>query len=283
MFDAASVVACSWLLWKVGSKTGGRLLPVQLVNLALADLLYSTAQAWTICVVLGGGSGYSLMMGCLVLSETAFLTALCMDVHIAAGFLALYWRLPRVMHVLKRTTYFTWLVSLLWVLVWTSFLPSRSNSVSRWTLAVQGCIAIVLYVMAWLKSSCFPSREELRARRIVWLYLLTFVFTTVPYIIFPVGARYGAIAGATLALNGVLNVLIYHCNSRFSGTVWSDVTDDTGSPMIEWARPSSRPVGFSVRSPEVVTVPAVQREALQESDREIAELEAAQTVAAEEG
>ena len=57
VFHVASVVACSWLLWKVGSNTGGRLLPVQLVNLALADLLYSTGEAWNICVTLGGGSG----------------------------------------------------------------------------------------------------------------------------------------------------------------------------------------------------------------------------------
>ena len=117
----------------------------------------------------------------------------------------------------------------------------------------------------------------------VRLYLLTFVLTTQPYIFSPIGTRYGVVVRLTLALGGVLNVLIYTCNSRFSGTVWSDVTDDTGSPMIEWARPSSRPVGFSVRSNEVVTVPALQREALQESDREIAELEAAQTVASEEG
>ena len=254
------------------------MLPVQLVNLALADLLYSTGEAWNICDILGGGYGIRLRN----LIQTALLTGLCMDVHIAAGFLALYWRLPRMMHVLKRTTYFTWLSSLLWVFWLNSLKGWRSDLVWQWTLAVPGCIAIVFYVLAWLRSICFPSREELRACRMVWLYLLTFVLTTLPFIISPFRRRPDDIVRELIGLNGFLNVLIYHCNSRFSGTGWSDVTNGTRSPMIEWAGPSSRPVAFSVRSPEVLTVPAVQREALRESDREIAELEAAVAAVAEE-
>ena len=43
-FDVASVVTCVWLLWTVGSPMGKLLLPVPLVNLALANVLFASME-----------------------------------------------------------------------------------------------------------------------------------------------------------------------------------------------------------------------------------------------
>ena len=123
--------------------------------------------------------------------------------------------------------------------------------------------------MAWLRSFCYPLRQEVRAYRMVWLFSLTFVITFGPWILFA-GTRLESIAVASFAPSGLLNVLVYRCNSRFLGTEWPDMT---GATPMQWLGPSSRPVTFDWRFPEVVTVLAEQRDALQESERQIVQLE----------
>ena len=83
----------------------------------------------------------------------------------------------------------------------------------RWTAGVTGCVVSVLYVLAWLRSGCSPLREEVRAHRMVWLFASSFVITFRPFMIYG-GADHEVIA-CGLALNDVLNVLVFRCNSRF--------------------------------------------------------------------
>ena len=238
------------------------MLPVQLVKLALADALYPITFLWAI---LDGLAGRSVNPVLYPLSGYALIVSLLMQVHIAVGFLALFWRLSRVMRVLHRTVYLTWLVSMLLA----AFLAELPPLAVSWTLGVTGCIVSVLYVMAWLRSFCYPLRQEVRAYRMVWLFSLTFVITFGPWILFA-GTRLESFAVASFALSGLLNVLVYRCNSRFLGTEWPDMT---GATPMQWLGPSSRPVTFDWRFPEVVTVLAEQRDALQESERQIVQLE----------
>ena len=168
---AASLAACLWLLMNVGSRTGGSLLPVQLVNLALADALYDIGLVWDTCVELAGRRRNATVICCV------YIVSLLMQVHIALGFLALFWRLPRVMRVLQRTPYLTWLVSLLVGAFLSGFVYREIHCFASWTEGVTGCVVSVIYVMVWLRSWCYPLREEVRAYRMVWLFPLTFVIT----------------------------------------------------------------------------------------------------------
>ena len=189
-----------------------------------------------------------------------------MQVHIALGFFALFWRLPRVMRVLQRTPYLTWWVSLLFTASYLEIFTYGRFSMCLeidWTLGVMGCVVSVFYVLAWLRSFFYPLRQEVRAHRMVWLFPLTFMISYGPYI-FSCDTH----STTFVALNGFLNVLLYRCNSRFLGTAWPDMTD---APLTQWLGPSSRPVTV-IAFPEVVTVLAEQRDALQESERQIVQL-----------
>ena len=273
---AVSVAACSWLLMSVGSRTGGRLLPVQLANLALADALYHTSVAWCGLDLFAGRSVNATMSGVMNFS---CIVSWLMQVHIAVGFLALFWRLPRVMRVLQRTPYLTWLVSLPLAAFLSEFVYSEFPCFPGLIEVVTGCVVCVLYVMSWLRSWFYPLREEVRAHRMMWLFPLTFVVTYGPWIFFCYCDTSLELIGVPFAaLNGFLNVLAYRCNSRFLGTTWPDMTD---APLTQWLGPSSRPVTV-VAFPEVVTVRAEQRDALQESERQIVQLEERQAAGAEE-
>eukprot|EP00450_Noctiluca_scintillans_P019181 CAMPEP_0194537040 /NCGR_PEP_ID=MMETSP0253-20130528/76175_1 /TAXON_ID=2966 /ORGANISM="Noctiluca scintillans" /LENGTH=101 /DNA_ID=CAMNT_0039383019 /DNA_START=221 /DNA_END=523 /DNA_ORIENTATION=- len=85
------------------------------------------------------------------------------------------------------------------------------------------------------------------------------------------------VADAFLALNGVLNVLLYSCQSSFSSAMWHDTGEAHGTVMAQWAGQTSIPVSFSMRAPLEVTVSAVQRAAWAESEREIADMEGARS------
>ena len=90
--------------------------------------------------ILDGLAGRSVNPVLYPLGGYALIVSLLMQVHIAVGFLALFWRLPRVMRVLQRTVYLTWLVSMLLA----AFLAELPPLAVSWTLGVTGCIVSVL-------------------------------------------------------------------------------------------------------------------------------------------
>jgi len=111
-----------------------------------------------------------------------------------------------------------------------------------------------------------------RAHRMVHLYLAAFFVTMSPILICLRFNLDTDVADAFLALNGVLNVLLYSFQSSFSSAMWLDTGEAHGTVMAQWAGRSSIPVTFSMRVPLEVKVSAVQRAALAESEREIADM-----------
>ena len=123
-------------------------------------------------------------------------------------------------------------------------------------------ITASIHITVWFRSFFFPFRGEQRALRMLSLYPATFL-----------GARL-LVRAPFLALNGVLNVLLYSCHTRFSvGSVWRDMEEEGGMFVAQWGGRSALSVGFSMRAPLEVHVPAVQRMALEESEGEIADIE----------
>lgn len=279
-FDAASVVACTWLLWKVGSTKRRQLLPIQLVNLALADMLYSSMEAWIVSVSLvhRSESKHTIIWSGMVLGMW---TSLLLEVHIATGFLALYWRVPRLMMFLQRTVSLAWVVALLIVVFLDVAATVRVDIVvDEAIIIVAFVMTAALYVMAWFRSRWFPLRGKQRASSMVWLYPATFFVTMAPALLY---AKLNmnkfntdsVISAPFIALNGLLNVLVYSCHSRFSCVMVRDMAEVQRTAMTQWAGLSSLPVGFSWSGPQQCWVPAVQSAALHRSEREIADIERA--------
>ena len=52
-----------------------------------------------------------------------------------------------------------------------------------------------------------------------------------------------------ITLNGVLNVLLYSCHTRFSGSVWRDMEEERGMSVAQWGGRPSLPVGLSMSAP----------------------------------
>lgn len=289
IFDVASVVACTWLLCDVGCRRERRLFSLQLVNLAVADALCSTAQAvnqiFRICdytpFAQSPDRQFAKEPGLDLMTFTQC-QSMWLDVHIAAGFLALYWRLPRLMQMLKKTLLLTWVIPILF------FCVLKYGGAREFRITFDVCtllpfvIACVLYFMAWFRSWWFPLREQQRAHRMVWLYPAIFLFTMAPTVVAIAYQFESDFNAPFMALKGLLNVLVYRCHSRFSCAMWNETTEAPRMPVMQWGGLSSVPVGFSLRSPDVLRVAAVQGAALQESEKEIAEIERVRAAATED-
>ena len=207
-------------------------------------------------------------------------TSVVMEVHIAAGFLSLVWRAPRLMKFLKRTILFTWVIGTVMVsgeVYLTHFRLDGQRELLCFGYGAALCTTSTLYVMAWFRSWWSPLRQAQRAHRMVHLYLAAFFVTMSPILICLRFNLDTDVADAFLALNGVLNVLLYSFQSSFSSAMWLDTGEAHGTVMAQWAGRSSIPVTFSMRVPLEVKVSAVQRAALAESEREIADMERARS------
>lgn len=281
LFDAVSAVACLWLVWKLRSAERRRLLPMQLVNLARADLLYTSVQVAKIVLdrysqVHPSALWLDVLRGVEMLGMWA---SLILEVHIAAGFLALFWRLLRLMTFLRRTLLLSWVFAAVLVVADPSTRGGGShnrtihNDFLHYGYVAALIVTALLYIVAWFRSCWFPLREERRAYKMVWLYPATFSFTMAPTVVCIAFNLDQRLSDPFSALNGLLNVLLYSCHSRFSSAVWCRMGDQHRTSMALWAGVSSLPVGFSMHSPSEVAVTAVQRSALEESERETANME----------
>ena len=210
--SVASVGACTWLLWKVPSTCRRLLLPNQLVNLARADLLASTMRALQMLVNPNSPELAGILYS---MSLLGLMTSVLLEVHIAMGFVAVYWRMPRLLQFLKRTTSFTWVVSLPMVVLYFVWLAGILSTTVMWEdlyfyVLVAACVStLALYVTAWIRSWFFPLREAQRAHRMVWLYPAAFIITVVPSLVHDRGIVSTPFGAPFTALNGLVNVLIY--------------------------------------------------------------------------
>jgi len=287
LFDVASVVACLWLWWRVGPPRRKLLVPNQLLNLALADLVFSSMEALLSSVTwfFHTSARFNQCVICVMLLGQW--TSLFLEVHIAAGFFALFWRMSNFMQCLRKTLLLTWVFALLLVsafpLVPVLFpdvtasifvgdaFHHLAGSITEGTFVTTAA----LYVGAWFKSVWFPLRGGQRAHRMVVLYPATFFFTMAPTVVCARWNFYEGISAPFSALNGFLNVLVYCCHRRFSCVTLRDMDNEPRTPLAQWAGASSLPVGFSMFVHEEMRVSASQRQALQESERETAAIESA--------
>ena len=282
VLDAASVITCTWLLWKVPAANRRFLLPKQIVNLALADALAASMEVALETSMQASSAGFLpwWVYAFLKIVEMLFLWAsLLLEVHISVGFLALYWRRPTLVMFLKRTVWLTWATAAFMSLVsgfiffnWRS--PAVHAGIFCFATAPALAIATAMYIAAWFRSLFFPLRGEQRAVRMLSLYTATFLLTYVPMIMCAHLHIHVVFTGPFLPVNGVLNVLLYSCHTRFSGgSVWRDLEEEGGMSVAQWRGRSALSVGFSMSVPLELHVPAVQRTALEVSEREITDIE----------
>ena len=142
-------------------------------------------------------------------------TSALMEVHIAAGFLALFWRAP--CRLSRGPCAFPGSSRCsLCCPAWSQHCTPGSRGLIfdgdvRGSLPeVTFVITASLYFCAGFKALWFHSRAEQRAQRMMWLYPATVVCI-----------RWNVdldICAPFSAMKGLLNVLVYSCEPRFAGT-----------------------------------------------------------------
>jgi len=284
---AFSMVATAWLMWKIGKPQSKGVLPLQLWNLACADfanclgmLLYEVFKEPTLTRKMRWFYSSASIDWC------GYFASLLMELYVAAGFTAIFWRSLILMKFVNTTLWLPWLCA---VVLTSMFLIGVAQGVRQVWIdeAMVSCTIIItsttfiLFLSAFVKSSWYPARSHRRAATRVWLYAVAFALTICPGIIVLVNGRtmqdrvFARIFGA---LNGMANVLCYACDSSFSsGYPWKSglaVNADTSprNSFEGWGGPCAVPVGFAVEHVEIVVTPC-QSFALLESERMTAELE----------
>lgn len=255
-----------------------RLLPLQLLHLALADAIMSLGWLVDSLVDLNfhfvPDSDNQLWPACTIL---LLLVSMLLELHMAAGFLAVYWRVTGLTTFLHRTLCVPWMLQLPLVV-----LLAMSEDTPVQHLAEELCLCVaaatfLLYVCAACRAMWYPQRACRRAHRMVWIFPLTFLITVAPI----VGTKLAGITGdkalpailseVGVSMNGMANVMVYSCISRWAPRL-GDETGDASS-YSQGRGSVGLPVGFSMRH-ERLCVPAVQRTAMALSEAETETLEA---------
>lgn len=271
-----SLVACTWLMWTIGTPSGKCLLARQLWCLGLADFAGSFGSLCQNLSVLGVDAPHSSWIVGLFLSITGYGTSFYLEPHVAGGFVAVFWRSHLLLKFLDRSLWIAFAQAPL-VGAWCTYclatdrLPWKQiQEVLVVHIAIAFFATCVLYVLAVYRVLWYPRRAAQGVNRMVLLYPLMFVATAGPlWFSYLRGSENTSLPGICLCLHGPCSVLIYTSQAWFSSSLAS--RENGGSSFAQWA--GSCPVGFVVWMPEEVTVPRVQANALRVSEREISYME----------
>uniref|UniRef100_A0A7S1ABW4 G-protein coupled receptors family 1 profile domain-containing protein n=1 Tax=Noctiluca scintillans TaxID=2966 RepID=A0A7S1ABW4_NOCSC len=278
-----SLSTCSILVCHIVRCRTKRLLPLQLLHLALADAIMSLG--WLVDSLVDLNIHFvpdpdnQLWSACTIL---LLLVSMLLELHMAAGFLAVYWRVTWLMTFLHRTLCVPWMLQLPLVVLLAMPEGKPGGEVSVQHLAEELCLCVaavtyLLYVCVACRAMWYPQRACRSAQRMVWIFPLAFLITVAPI----VGTKLAGINGenalpailseVVVSLNGTVNVIVYSCISRWAPRL-GDETGDASS-YSEGRGSRGLPVGFSMRN-ERLCVPAVQRTAMALSETETETLEA---------
>ena len=271
------------------------LLPRQLWHLALADGLFALTDVLYILVVplmqLTLKSSWTARMMDVVLYPAA-LASVTLEMHVAAGVAALYWRSHRTMRLLSRSVWLCWVPGLVACVIDRTLhicepKKSECTQVQVFIMLGAGCLTCSLYLLSAFRALWYPGQQERRAHAMVCLYVASYGVSLLPYLLVnvtPLQQPFRHISLVLMRFNGVANVLTYALNSKMAraSVLAPDVLGDrhtTDNDFVCWAGVSNVRVGFDLWEHEQHLVPRVQSIASRRSEQETSSLEAVRTVA----
>jgi len=198
-----------------------------------------------------------------------------MELHLAVGFVAVYWRREGLLLFLQRTLFLPW-VLVIPVAVVSGV--TGSLTLARWFCVCVVVVVLGLYICASYRATWYPAPAERSADRMVWLYSVSFLLTVGPLVVASVSGLPQDLAEAPASLNGVANVILYTCVLKFSRQSPDTNVNDHRTPSIfvTWSGMQALPVGFAIENEEF-RVHVDQSRALAQSERDLRSLEAAVT------
>ena len=165
----ASIMACAWVMCRIGTPVRKRLLPRQLWHLALADCTYCFGRLLMPYVQ----RFLWLTVAAFIVASVGFWASLVVQLQVAVGFGALYCRSGRFMSLLNRTLWLPWAVAVLEVAI-VSVLINCGYTESDYYLyegLFMGCVvgsAFFTYLFCAAFGTFSPHRVSRRADRMVW-------------------------------------------------------------------------------------------------------------------
>lgn len=286
----ASIMACAWVMCRIGTPVRKRLLPRQLWHLALADCTYCFGRLLMPYVQ----RFLWLTVAAFIVASVGFWASLVVQLQVAVGFGALYCRSGRFMSLLNRTLWLPWAVAVLEVAI-VSVLINCGYTESDYYLyegLFMGCVvgsAFFTYLFCAAFGTFSPHRVSRRADRMVWLFFGASSLAQGPvlcHLLFFHSTFWDQLGGVFASLTSLSDVLMYGCLPMLSSTpplrgvlaseiVNPNVTMRDPPALFElWAGKPSVRVSISITATEEFEVPRDQFGALLESARGIAELEA---------
>jgi len=280
-----SILACAWLMKKIGMPVQKRLLPRQLWHLALADVV---TCAGNLLYEFSGEpmlTGSGRWLGCSI-AAVIWCGAMASDMfelHVAVGFAAVFWRSRCLVQVLNFTLWLPWPVALVEsVSLGILHLSDRDNDIAGDILAddiftlsilIVAGFTFVFFAFAGFRSWWYPLRQARQATVKMWSFPLAFIstFGLMTYVILSGhDMQSRTFARIFASLNGLCNVSCYACQfSRSSPELLQSVV--SANPVEDWTG-LVLPLGFAVHVEHIAVVP-VQCAALRESERGMAVLE----------
>ena len=260
-------------------------LPRQVWHLALADGLSSVVDIAYLLTSRVVGTSPENMWMLLDLMDLGLFTSLTLELHVAAGVAALYWRSRRAMRLLSSSVWLCWVPGLVGSVLDLTDVSCEHESmcvkVEGFVMLGASCMTCCLYLLSALRALWYPGQQERRAHTMVCLYVVSFVVTVLPFQLHSTIVLQKTLSHISIVLlrfNGVSNVLTYALNSQMarSTVLAPDVLDDRGprdNEFVHWAGASNVRVGFDFWEHEEHLVARVQRVALRRSEHETASLE----------
>lgn len=243
----ASLVACLALLYKffrMRSEAWKRLFPRQLWNLALADILYSTATivnycSWAIVPQVHKSAQDIVCQGVVGALLSGMYVSAFVEAHIAVGFACIYWRQLRVLSFLNTTLLLVWPVGIALGVIQSVMVVDFNEAVDNyqscrmtegvweWAEATILLTAFMVSMLAYVAAARRvrqhdPDSVQRAVWKTTWVYPLNFCITYFPLIVYllPIAAtRTKAVfyvAVVLEGLNGVINAGCYAFTSRYA-------------------------------------------------------------------
>lgn len=185
------------------------------------------------------------------LSPWALTVSLLIEAHLACGCVAFLCRHRGLMGCLRRTVWLCWFGALV-MCVPMMILNQWNLYDPMWTCVF--AVTVIMHLCATFRVICYGERAEHRVRRMMFLYLSSFLFSFGPQIaLYTEGSETSWIPMVALSCNGLLNVTAYAHSWMFSRMVEEGLRRQHRQHDIfeEWSGFEALMVGFTVHPPEV--------------------------------
>ena len=267
-----SMLACCLFVWRISRQRVKYLLTRQLCQLAFAEGLLGAAWLFDsindLKLNMLPQVNHDHVQACAFM---LLLVSMFIELQLALGFVAVYWRRKGLLTFLRRTLLLPWVLV---VPVVVHYAVAQSLDLAEWLSVVIVMLVFGLYVCASYRAMWYPAPAEKIADRMVLLYTLAFILTVGPLVVAKLADLPQECAETPASLNGFANMIVYSYVMKFSRQSRNVRVNSfhVSSCFHNWSGIHALPVGFTIENEER-KVQIDQRRALAQSERDLRKLE----------